>query len=53
MRESIERNWLQEVAFLKSLVRVASDNPPGDCALHAEAAAVALEGLGFTVERHP
>ena len=30
-----------------------SDNPPGDCAAHAEAAAGLLEGLGFTVERHP
>ena len=30
-----------------------SDNPPGDCSAHAEAAARLLEGLGFTVERHP
>jgi succinyl-diaminopimelate desuccinylase len=39
--------------FLAELVRMPSDNPPGDCAPHAERAAALLEGLGFTVERHP
>jgi len=39
-------------AFLAELVRMPSDNPPGDCARHAERTAVLLEGLGFTVERH-
>lgn len=42
----------REVEFLKTLVRVPSDNPPGDCAPHAEVAARLLEELGFTVERH-
>ncbi|MFD1477087.1 ArgE/DapE family deacylase [Ancylobacter polymorphus] len=42
----------REVDFLKALVRVPSDNPPGDCAPHAEVAARLLEELGFTVERH-
>ncbi|QFR32344.1 ArgE/DapE family deacylase [Ancylobacter sp. TS-1] len=41
-----------EVDFLKALVRVPSDNPPGDCAPHAEVAGRLLEELGFTVERH-
>jgi acetylornithine deacetylase/succinyl-diaminopimelate desuccinylase family protein len=41
------------VEFLKALVRLPSDNPPGDCARHAEAAAGLLEKLGFKVERHP
>ena len=49
----IDAGWTRQVDFLKSLVRLASDNPPGDCAPHAEAAATALEGLGFAVERHP
>jgi acetylornithine deacetylase/succinyl-diaminopimelate desuccinylase family protein len=40
------------VAFLKALVRVPSDNPPGDCAHHAEEAARLLEALDFKVERH-
>ncbi|MBS9476418.1 ArgE/DapE family deacylase [Ancylobacter radicis] len=43
----------REVEFLKALVRVPSDNPPGDCAPHAEVAGQLLEELGFTVERHP
>ncbi|HSI39244.1 MAG TPA: M20/M25/M40 family metallo-hydrolase [Xanthobacteraceae bacterium] len=40
------------VAFLKALLRVPSDNPPGDCAPHAEVTARLLENMGFTVERH-
>jgi acetylornithine deacetylase/succinyl-diaminopimelate desuccinylase-like protein len=40
-------------AFLAELVRVPSDNPPGDCAAHAARAAALLEQLGFTVERLP
>src|SRR5690606_20239577 len=35
------------------LVRVPSDNPPGDCRPHAERAATLIEALGFEVERHP
>lgn len=42
-----------EARFLAELVKVPSDNPPGDCVAHAERAAELLEGLGFTVERHP
>lgn len=41
------------LAFLQELVRVPSDNPPGDCGPHAEMTAQRLEELGFTVERHP
>src|SRR5258708_13135244 len=40
------------VRFLAELVRVSSDNPPGDCAGHAARAAELLEALGFEVERH-
>lgn len=39
--------------FLAELVKVPSDNPPGDCAPHAARAAALLEALGFAVERHP
>jgi acetylornithine deacetylase/succinyl-diaminopimelate desuccinylase family protein len=42
-----------EQNFLSELVRFPSDNPPGDCAAHAEHTAALLEGLGFAVERHP
>ena len=40
-------------ALLAALVRVPSDNPPGDCAPHAAAAASLLEALGLTVTRLP
>jgi succinyl-diaminopimelate desuccinylase len=43
----------QETRFLAELVKVPSDNPPGDCAAHAERTATLLAGLGFAVERHP
>lgn len=42
-----------QIAFLAELVKVPSDNPPGDCAAHGARAADLLEGLGFVVERHP
>ena len=42
-----------QIEFLAELVKVPSDNPPGDCAVHAERTAELLEGLGFAVERHP
>ncbi len=38
--------------FLAELVKTPSDNPPGDCALHAARAAALLEAMGFIVERH-
>ncbi|MGD1875890.1 MAG: M20/M25/M40 family metallo-hydrolase [Kiloniellaceae bacterium] len=41
-----------QTGFLAELVKVPSDNPPGDCAAHAARAADLLEGLGLTVERH-
>jgi acetylornithine deacetylase/succinyl-diaminopimelate desuccinylase family protein len=51
--ECIEQNHAAQVQFLAELVKVPSDNPPGDCAPHAVRAAELLEQLGFTVERHP
>lgn len=39
--------------MLAELVKVPSDNPPGDCAPHAKRAAQLLERIGFTVEQHP
>ena len=51
------QSWLEaqqdaQTAFLAALVRVPSDNPPGDCDPHAEATAALLKELGFDVERH-
>jgi acetylornithine deacetylase/succinyl-diaminopimelate desuccinylase-like protein len=49
----VDREFAREVAFLAELVKVASDNPPGDTAPHAARAKQLLEGLGLTVEAHP
>ncbi|MBV9221377.1 MAG: ArgE/DapE family deacylase [Methylobacteriaceae bacterium] len=48
----IDRDHAAAVEFLAALVKVPSDNPPGDCAPHAARAAELLEGIGFSVERH-
>ncbi len=48
----VDATFADQVRFLAELVRVPSDNPPGDCAPHAQRTAELLEGLGFTVERH-
>jgi succinyl-diaminopimelate desuccinylase len=50
--EAIDDRFHAEVELLAALVREPSDNPPGDCAGHADLTARALEGLGFEVERH-
>ncbi|HKN26416.1 MAG TPA: M20/M25/M40 family metallo-hydrolase [Roseiarcus sp.] len=42
----------EEARFLAEIVKVPSDNPPGDCDRSAETVARLLEGLGFVVERH-
>jgi succinyl-diaminopimelate desuccinylase len=49
----VEQNFAAEVAFLRELVRVPSDTPPGDNAPHARHAAKLLEAMGFQVEQHP
>lgn len=48
----IDASHADQVAFLAELVRVPSDNPPGDCRPHALNASELLEALGFNVERH-
>ena len=48
----VEARAEAETRFLAEIVKVPSDNPPGDCDPSAGAVARLLEGLGFTVERH-
>ncbi|MFL6548126.1 MAG: M20/M25/M40 family metallo-hydrolase [Povalibacter sp.] len=50
--EFIEREFAQEHAFLAEIVKVPSDNPPGDCRSSAQRAQQLLEQLGFEVESH-
>jgi acetylornithine deacetylase/succinyl-diaminopimelate desuccinylase-like protein len=45
-------DFARETEFLAELVKVPSDNPPGDCAAHAARAKALLERLGFAVEAH-
>lgn len=52
LEQRVDDRWDAETAFLRDLVRVPSDNPPGDCRPHAERTASLLEGLGMSVERH-
>jgi len=47
----IDADFARETAFLAELVKMPSDNPPGDCAPHAERARALLEGLGLKVRR--
>ena len=49
----VDAHHARQVAFLREIVRVPSDTPPGDNAPAAARAAELLEGLGFAVERHP
>ncbi len=48
----IDANFTRETAFLAELVKIPSDNPPGDCAPIAVRAKALLEELGFKVEAH-
>jgi succinyl-diaminopimelate desuccinylase len=48
----VDKHHEAQIHFLRELVKVSSDNPPGDCNPHAARAAELLERLGFAVERH-
>jgi succinyl-diaminopimelate desuccinylase len=48
----VDRDFPRETEFLAELVKVPSDNPPGDCAAHAKRAQQLLERLGLAVEAH-
>jgi acetylornithine deacetylase/succinyl-diaminopimelate desuccinylase-like protein len=50
--EIVDRDFAGECQFLAELVRIPTDNPPGDCAAHAARARSLLEALGFVVEAH-
>ena len=49
----IEAHFDDEVAFLRELVRVPTDTPPGDNAPHAVRTAELLDAMGLRAERHP
>jgi len=49
----IDDHHSEQIDFLREIVRVPSDTPPGDNTPAAERAAALLTRLGFEVERHP
>jgi acetylornithine deacetylase/succinyl-diaminopimelate desuccinylase-like protein len=49
----LDHEFARETQFLAELVKVASDNPPGDCAPHAQRVRELLADVGLTVEAHP
>ncbi|BEP65209.1 M20 family metallopeptidase (plasmid) [Variovorax sp. V213] len=53
LRQFIDTHFDQQVETLARLVQCPSDNPPGDCAPHAELTARLLEAMDLKVERHP
>lgn len=50
---AIDGRFDQQISFLRELVQLPTDNPPGDCSAHALRSAELLEALGLNVERHP
>lgn len=49
----IDQDFARQCSFLAELVKVPSDNPPGDCRPHATRTQALLEALGFTVAAYP
>jgi acetylornithine deacetylase/succinyl-diaminopimelate desuccinylase-like protein len=50
---AVDARFADEVAFLREMVRVPTDTPPGDNARHAQRTAALLEAMGYGVERLP
>jgi acetylornithine deacetylase/succinyl-diaminopimelate desuccinylase-like protein len=49
----VDARHAEQVEFLRAIVRVPTDMPPGDNAPAAERVAELLTALGYEVERHP
>jgi acetylornithine deacetylase/succinyl-diaminopimelate desuccinylase-like protein len=49
----IDAHHPEQIEFLREIVKVPSDTPPGDNAPAAEKAAALLTAMSFDVERHP
>src|SRR5580698_5818755 len=52
IRDFVRDHAEVETRFLAEIVKVPSDNPPGDCDRSAAVVATLLEKLGFEVEKH-
>lgn len=49
----VNAGFAAECNLLAEVVKVPTDNPPGDCAAHAQRVRTLLEGMGLPVEAHP
>ena len=49
----VDAAFTAERDFLAEMVKIPTDNPPGDCAVHAERTRSLLETARLTVEAHP
>lgn len=48
--ELVDHDFQAQCAFLAELVKVPTDNPPGDCAAHAQRTHKLLQNLGYQVK---
>ena len=48
----VDENFAAEIAFLRELVRLPTDTPPGDNAPHAQHTAKLLQAMGYRAEQH-
>jgi len=48
----IDAHFDEEVAFLQEMIRIPTDNPPGNNAPHAEAVADKVQAYGWQAEKH-
>ena len=53
IRRILKRSRRAQTGFLAELVKIPSDNPPGDCRPHAERTRRLLEALDYKVAAHP
>jgi acetylornithine deacetylase/succinyl-diaminopimelate desuccinylase-like protein len=49
----VDSHFAAESEFLAEMVKVPTDNPPGDCAAHAKRTQTLLAAAGLPVEVHP
>jgi acetylornithine deacetylase/succinyl-diaminopimelate desuccinylase-like protein len=49
----VNTGFAAECTFLAEVVKIPTDNPPGDCAAHAQRVRTLLEAMNLPVEAHP
>src|SRR5882757_6842605 len=49
----VNAGFAAECDFLAEVVKTTTDNPPGDCAAHADRTRTLLKAMGLAVEAHP